>query len=154
MDELRELYQEVILDHNKNPKNFRRLPDATHSASGYNPLCGDRVEVFLDVVDDKINDIAFQGAGCAISKASASLMTTVLRGKSLADAEALIAKFQQLVTAADFDASKYTELGPLIALSGVREYPVRVKCATLAWHTVNAALHGNGKSGETVVKTE
>lgn len=138
MDNLRDLYQEVILDHNKRPRNFRELEPASHQARGHNPLCGDRVTVYLDVEDDVIKDIAFQGQGCAISTASASLMTTVLKGKTVAEAEALFGQFHELVT---HEGEPPAELGKLAVLSGVRDYPSRVKCATLAWHAVQAALH-------------
>lgn len=137
MDELRELYQEVILDHNKNPKNFRELQKATHSLEGYNPLCGDRVHVFLKVEDGRIADVGFTGSGCAISKASASVMTTEIKGKTLEESKELFKKFQKVITGADADISK---LGKLAVFAGVREFPVRVKCAALAWHTLLAAL--------------
>lgn len=141
MSELRELYQEVILDHNKKPRNFRVLDEANHHAEGHNPLCGDNVTVYLDVENDVIKDISFQGSGCAISKASASLMTTVLKGKTLSEAEAAFEQFHKLVTAdTDMDVD-IEELGKLAVFSGVREFPARVKCASLAWHTVHSALH-------------
>jgi nitrogen fixation NifU-like protein len=137
MDELRELYQEVILDHNKNPKNFREIAGATHSAEGYNPLCGDRVHLFLKVEDGRIADVAFIGSGCAISKASASVMTTEIKGKTIEDSKELFKKFQNVITGGDAEVSK---LGKLAVFAGVREFPVRVKCAALAWHTLLAAL--------------
>ena len=137
MSELRDLYQEVILDHNRHPRNFRALPDANRAAVGHNPLCGDRVQVFLHVEDDRIQGISFEGSGCAISTASASLMTEALKGKTIAEANALFAGFHELVTQGSGDAGR---LGKLAVLAGVREFPIRVKCATLAWHTLAAAL--------------
>jgi nitrogen fixation NifU-like protein len=137
-DELRDLYQEVILDHNRRPRNFGALPDANRSAEGNNPLCGDMVTVYLRVEDDRVQDISFQGSGCAISTASASLMTDALRGKTVAEAHALFHGFHNLVTRGrdeDLEA-----LGKLAVFEGVREFPIRVKCATLAWHTFEAAL--------------
>jgi nitrogen fixation NifU-like protein len=139
MADLRELYQEVIFDHYKRPRNFRSLPDADCSAEGHNPLCGDRITVYLKTKDGVIEDVSFEGAGCAISTASASLMTEVLKGRSLVDVQRLFAGFHAMVT--DAEAGAHPELGKLEVLSGVREFPARVKCATLAWHTLNAALH-------------
>lgn len=139
MDELRELYQQVILDHNKNPKNFGKIEAANRTAEGYNPLCGDRIDLFLHVEDDVIKDISFQGNGCAISKSSASVMTTVLKGKPVAEAERLFRKFQKLITG-EAEAIDVDELGKLAIFAGVREFPLRVKCAGLAWHTMVAAL--------------
>jgi nitrogen fixation NifU-like protein len=132
-----ELYQEVILDHNKRPRNFRALPDATHTAEGYNPLCGDRLTLFLKLAGDRVEGIGFQGSGCAISRASASVMTDTVKGKTRAEVEGLFQRFHGLVTGepADLDA-----LGELAALSGVSQFPMRVKCATLAWHTMRAAF--------------
>jgi nitrogen fixation protein NifU and related proteins len=142
MSELRELYQEVILDHNRRPRNFGTLPSANHQAEGYNPLCGDKVTVFLDLEDDRdgprIRDVAFQGTGCAISTASASLMTEALKGKTAEEARAIFHGFHGLVTTGEGEDSD--ELGKLAVFSGVREFPMRVKCATLAWHTLLAAL--------------
>ena len=137
MNDLRDLYQEVILDHNKRPRNFRIIAEPTHKADGVNPLCGDRVSVFLDIQDGTIKDIAFQGAGCAISSASASLMTEALKGKPVAEVDHLFEAFHDVVTT-DCDCPK--GLGKLSVLAGVRDYPSRVKCATLAWHAVRAAL--------------
>ncbi|HEX9653991.1 MAG TPA: SUF system NifU family Fe-S cluster assembly protein [bacterium] len=139
MDELRELYQEVILDHNKNPKNFRELEKATHSSEGYNPLCGDRVHVFLKVEEGRIADVGFTGSGCAISKASASVMTTEIKGKTVEESRELFKRFQKVITGADPTADT-SKLGKLAVFAGVREFPVRVKCAALAWHTLLAAL--------------
>lgn len=140
MSELRELYQEVILDHNKKPRNFRVLETANHHADGHNPLCGDNVTVYVDVEEGVILDICFQGSGCAISKASASVMTTVLKGRTVEEAEALFEQFHHLVTTDDSSEPDVEELGKLAVFSGVREFPARVKCASLAWHTVHAAL--------------
>lgn len=137
MSDLRDLYQEVILDHNKRPRNFRTLPAPTHKADGVNPLCGDHISVFLDVKEGIIKDIAFQGAGCAISSASASLMTEALKGKPVAEVDHLFGAFHEVVTT-DCECPK--GLGKLGVLAGVRDYPSRVKCATLAWHAVRAAL--------------
>jgi nitrogen fixation protein NifU and related proteins len=138
MTDLSDLYQEVILDHNRRPRNFRVLEDATHHAEGYNPLCGDRLDLFLKVDGDVIADVGFQGSGCAISKASASLMTDSVKGRPVADARALFDRFHRMVTTPpDADVE---DLGKLSALAGVREFPVRVKCASLAWHTLKAAL--------------
>ncbi|MDA2912672.1 SUF system NifU family Fe-S cluster assembly protein [Acidobacteriia bacterium AH_259_A11_L15] len=141
MNDLRELYQEMIIDHGRRPRNFRALADADHDAQGFNPLCGDKVTVYLKLDDDTVRDISFQGSGCAISTASASLMTETLKGKTLAQAQALFEKFHRLVTGENEDAAA-PELGKLTALGGVRDYPIRVKCATLAWHTLKAALKG------------
>lgn len=142
MSDLRELYQQVILDHNKIPRNFRELKGANRASEGHNPLCGDHITLYLNLKDDRIEDIAFQGSGCAISKASASLMTSALKGKTREEAETLFGKFHDLVTA-DLDTSPDTDsLGKLAVFAGVREFPIRVKCATLAWHTLQAALNG------------
>jgi nitrogen fixation NifU-like protein len=144
MSDLSDLYQEVILDHNRRPRNFRRLEGASHHAEGYNPLCGDRVTVFLQIADDRIADIAFEGAGCAISKASASLMTDRLKGSTVAEARALFDRFHRMVTTPP--DQEVEELGKLSALAGVREFPVRVKCASLAWHTLKAAIDREEKA--------
>jgi nitrogen fixation NifU-like protein len=138
MGELSDLYQEVILDHNRRPRNFRVIDNPTHHAEGYNPLCGDRLTLFLTVDDGLIRDISFQGAGCAISKASASLMTDSLKGHPVAEASALFERFHRVVTTPP--EIEVEDLGKLSALAGVREFPVRVKCASLAWHTLKAAL--------------
>jgi len=137
-DALRELYQEVILDHSKNPRNFREIDNASHEAKGHNPLCGDRLVLYLLVEEGVIRDVAFQGAGCAISTASASMMTEALKGKTEAEAEKLFGSFHDLVTGKNEGSDDV--LGKLAVFGGVRDYPVRVKCATLAWHTLNAAL--------------
>lgn len=140
MSYLNELYQEVILDHNKKPRNFHELPDPDRKAEGYNPLCGDKVKVFLKLENDVIRDISFVGSGCAISTASASLMTETLKGKTLAQAEIFFRNFHQLVTGRLDLAQEGSKLGKLAVFQGVREFPVRVKCATLVWHTLQAAL--------------
>ena len=139
MSGLAELYQEVILDHNRRPRNFRPIQGAT-CQEGYNPLCGDRLKVYVTVADGRISDVAFEGNGCAISKASASLMTEALKGRSLDEARTLFDAFQSMVTSPL--GSDLPELGKLAALAGVREFPARVKCASLAWHTVRAAIEG------------
>jgi nitrogen fixation protein NifU and related proteins len=142
MADLRDLYQEVILEHSKAPRNYRPLDTANRKAEGFNPLCGDHFTVYLDVQNDAIRDIAFQGSGCAISKASASMMTQSLKGKSIADAEKLFAEFHKLVTGEVKKNGEAKDLGKLSVFSGVSEYPARVKCATLAWHALHAALAG------------
>ena len=144
MAELRDLYQEVILEHSKAPRNFRRLDVGQH-AEGFNPLCGDRFTVFLKVDNDIVTDVSFQGSGCAISKASASMMTQAIKGKSKEEAERLFEVFHKLVTTGESNGDK-PELGKLEVFSGVSEFPVRVKCATLAWHTLRAALEGKQES--------
>lgn len=141
MSDLRDLYQEVIFDHNRNPRNSRRIEDASHRAEGNNPLCGDQITIFVKLEDNRIEDVAFQAHGCAISTASASLMTQALKGKRVDEAEAMFADFHRMATG-EADASE--RLGKLAVLEGVREYPARVKCATLAWHTLQAALEGSG----------
>jgi nitrogen fixation NifU-like protein len=138
MSDLSDLYQEVILDHNKRPRNFRAIECPSHKAEGYNPLCGDRLTLTMTVRDGLVEDVAFQGSGCAISKASASLMTDAIKGKRVEDVRALFQRFHQMVTTPP-DVS-VEDLGKLSVLSGVREFPVRVKCASLAWHTMKAAL--------------
>jgi nitrogen fixation protein NifU and related proteins len=145
--ELQELYQDVILDHNRRPRNFRAL-DPARSAEGFNPLCGDHFTVYARVEDGTIADLGFQGSGCAISKASASLMTESLKGKSAADATALLERFLRMITSPP--DRPVADLGKLAALAGVRQFPARVKCASLAWHTLRAALD----SREEVVSTE
>ncbi len=145
MSDLRELYQEVILDHNKRPRNFRKLEAATRTAEGYNPLCGDHVTVYLQLEDGVIRDVSFDGSGCAISKASASLMTDSVKGKTAAEAEALFQQVHTMLTGAHQSAVDLDGLGKLAVLSGVWEFPARVKCASLAWHTLHAALRGAGE---------
>src|SRR3954469_23516884 len=144
MSDLRDLYQEVILDHNRQPRNFGPMPEANRTAEGSNPLCGDQVKVFLKLAGDRVQEITFEGAGCAISTASASLMTEALAGKTLAEARALFEQFHELLTGGE--AGDPETLGKLAVFSGVREFPMRVKCATLAWHTFKAALEGADRS--------
>ncbi len=145
MSELRDLYQEVILDHYRHPRNQGRLEEASHQADGFNPLCGDRIHLTLKLEGGKVAEVAFEGAGCAISTASASLLTEALRGLDKEEAEALFERFHRLVTTGDDDSEDET-LGKLAVFAGVREYPVRVKCATLAWHTLKAALEDDPSS--------
>lgn len=144
MSDLRELYQEVILDHNKQPRNKGVLENPTNSAEGYNPLCGDHIHVYVNVKDGVIEDIKFDGSGCAISTASASLMTEALKGKTVQEVQQIFEKFHGLVTDEEPDEAFFEDFDSLMALSGVREFPVRVKCATLAWHTLREALKGGG----------
>jgi nitrogen fixation NifU-like protein len=145
--DLRDLYQEVILDHNKRPRNFRKMEDADREADGHNPLCGDKVTVYVKMEDGIIRDVSFVGSGCAISTASASLMTELLKGKTEEEAEALFQDFRDMV--AGPAPSTHVDLGKLKVLAGVREFPARVKCATLAWHTVKTALEHPGGSAST-----
>lgn len=149
MAELRDLYQEVILEHSKAPRNFKQLANANHRAEGFNPLCGDRFTVYLDLEGDKVRDISFEGSGCAISKASASMMTQSVKGKTIAEAERLFADFHAFVTASNHADADSAELGKLAVFSGVSEFPARVKCATLAWHTLHAAIEGQQESVST-----
>jgi nitrogen fixation NifU-like protein len=146
MSELRELYQEVILEHSKHPRNYRALDAANHKAEGFNPLCGDHFTVFADVQDGTIRDLSFQGTGCAISKASASMMTQSLKGKSAAEAEELFSRFHDMVTGQGGSADA---VGKLAVFAGVSEFPLRVKCATLAWHALRAALRGEHQAVST-----
>lgn len=146
MSDLQDLYQEVVMDHNRRPRNFRKLEDADRSLEGYNPLCGDRYTVYLKLESGRITDIGFQGAGCAISRASSSMMTEAIKGKSVEEAEEIFEAFHGMLTDgpdADYDAD---EVGDLEVLSGVSEFPVRIKCATLPWHTLRAAIKGSGDS--------
>ena len=146
MSDLMDLYQETILDHNRQPRNFGSLPACDHEAAGHNPLCGDKLNVYLTISGDTIVDIRFDGSGCAISKASASLMTEAVKGKSLAEVESLYGGFHELLTGdPSVRGEASVELGKLAVFEGVREFPVRVKCATLAWHTLQAALSGDKK---------
>ena len=140
MSELADLYQEIILDHNKRPRNYREMPECTCSAEGNNPLCGDEVKVFVRVEDDRLSDVAFQGQGCAISRASASMMTGKTKGRSTVEARALSGKVRDMLLGPEAEAPR--ELGDLAALSGVRKFPARIKCAMLPWHTLEAALDG------------
>jgi len=148
--ELRELYQQVILDHNKSPRNFKKLESANRTAEGYNPLCGDKIDIFLDVEGDIVKNISFQGSGCAISKASASLMSEVVKGKSVQEAKKIFEKFHDLITGKLNEDDNIEELGKLAVLAGVKEFPIRVKCASLAWHTMLSAL----KNEEKTITTE
>lgn len=151
MFDLKSLYQEIIVDHNRHPRNFGKLENADRVAEGYNPLCGDRLNLYVKLDDGRISDLHFDGRGCAISVASASLMTDALKGKSLAEAESIFNTFHGLVTNEHTpDPEQVARLGKLAALLGVREYPARVKCATLCWHTLHSALEGD----KTTVSTE
>ena len=150
MSDLNELYQEVILDHNRRPRNFGTLPDATRIANGHNPLCGDKLKLYLRLDGDRIADVSFEGSGCAISKSSASLMTDAIKGRPIADARALFERFHQIVTTPVDEPIDEASVGKLAVLAGVREFPVRVKCASLPWHTLIAALDG----ADEPVKTE
>lgn len=149
MSELSELYQQVILDHNKKPRNFRKLESANHSAEGFNPLCGDHLMLYLKLDGDALTEITFEGSGCAISKAAASMMTQALKGKSKHDAEELFQEFHSMVTGELEEEAQENKLGNLKIFAGVRDFPVRVKCATLPWHTMRAALNN-----EQIVSTE
>ena len=141
MSELSDLYQEVILEHNKNPRNFREIEQADKKAVGNNPLCGDALQVFISMDGDKVADVAFKGSGCAISKASASMMTQAVKGKSREEADVLFDEFHRMVTGKLDPEAEENHLGKLRIFSGVLEFPARVKCASLSWHTLNAALH-------------
>ena len=149
MSELSDLYQEVILEHNKNPRNFREISDADQYADGKNPLCGDALRVYVSLDGDTVADVAFKGSGCAISKASASMMTQAVKGKTKPEVEAIFDEFHKMVTGELDIETDENELGKLKIFAGVLEFPARVKCASLSWHTLNAALHG-----EDVVSTE
>ncbi len=149
MADLRDLYQEVILDHNRRPHNFRVLPDANRKAEGYNPLCGDRLAVFLRLDGDIVSDVSFLGSGCAISKASASLMTDAVKGKTVEQATRLFNAFHAMVTTDTAMEPEASQLGKLAVLAGVREFPARVKCASLAWHTLKAALTAEAEAVST-----
>jgi nitrogen fixation NifU-like protein len=149
MSELSDLYQEVILEHNKNPRNFREIETATKTADGNNPLCGDALRVYVEMEDDLVKDVAFKGSGCAISKASASMMTQMVKGKSREEAETLFEEFQRMVTGNLDIEQEENHLGKLKIFAGVLEFPARVKCASLSWHTLHAALNN-----EEVVSTE
>ncbi len=138
--DVRDLYQQVILDHNRSPRNFRFLESASHEAEGFNPLCGDRVKVFVEMEGDVVKDVGFQGSGCAISTASASLMTDAIKGKTEPETRDLFRKFHEMVTATPDTPVERKVLGKLAVFAGVREFPVRVKCASLSWHTLQAAL--------------
>ena len=142
--ELRELYQQVILDHNKSPRNYRVIEHPTQDAEGFNPLCGDRLHIYLLVEDGIVKDVSFQGSGCAISKASASLMTSMIKGKTKEEAEKIFEKFHDLITGKLGEQISIDELGKLAVFEGVKEFPVRIKCASLAWHTMKSALNKEG----------
>ncbi len=150
MADVSDLYQQVILDHNRKPRNFRVIEGAARKQEGFNPLCGDQLVVYLDVDDDVIKDVAFQGSGCAISKAAASMMTTAVKGKTRAEAETLFDEFHKMVRGELDPELESNHLGRLSIFAGVREFPVRVKCASLSWHTLRAALEG----AERAVSTE
>ncbi|HKR14568.1 MAG TPA: SUF system NifU family Fe-S cluster assembly protein [Pyrinomonadaceae bacterium] len=141
MSELSELYQQVILDHNKKPRNFRKLETANHTAEGYNPLCGDQLTIYVNLAGDSVQEIAFEGSGCAISKAAASMMTQAVKGKSKEQVEELFREFHSMVTGELDEETQENSLGNLKIFAGVRDFPVRVKCATLPWHTMHAALN-------------
>jgi nitrogen fixation NifU-like protein len=149
MSDLTDLYQEVILDHNRRPRNFGALATATHRANGHNPLCGDRLTLALELDGDRIVNVMFEGSGCAISKASASLMTDAIKGHTLAEANTLFDAFHLMVTTPISDPVDESKVGKLAVFAGVREFPARVKCASLAWHTLKAAL-----AGQPLAKTE
>jgi nitrogen fixation NifU-like protein len=142
MSELSELYQQVILDHNKKPRNFHKLENANRRAEGYNPLCGDQLNVYLHLEDDQVKEVSFEGSGCAISKASASMMTQAVKGKTKQEAETLFNEFHRMATGELDEENEPNHLGKLTIFAGVRDFPARVKCATLSWHTMLAALEG------------
>jgi len=142
MSELSELYQQVILDHNKKPRNFHKLETANRRAEGFNPLCGDHLNVYLHVEDDQVKEVSFEGSGCAISKASASMMTQAVKGKTKAEAENLFSEFHRMAMGELDEETEPNQLGKLTIFAGVRDFPARVKCATLSWHTMRAALEG------------
>jgi len=141
VDDLRELYQQLILDHNQSPQNFREIENATSVADGHNPLCGDEITLFLTVENNRILDVSFKGSGCAISKASASIMTTLIKGKTVEETESLFHRFHTMITTGEVTG----DMGKLAVLAGVHKFPSRVKCAVLSWHTMNNALHGKEK---------
>ncbi len=149
MGDLRDLYQEMILDHSKSPRNFHSLPGADRRVEGFNPLCGDRVTLYLSLENGTVKDAAFEGSGCAIATASASMMTEKVKGKTVGEAMEMFDRFHQLVTGAGSGAGDDPDLGKLAVFSGVREFPIRVKCATLAWHALKAALAGEGEKVST-----
>jgi nitrogen fixation protein NifU and related proteins len=149
MEDLRELYQEIILDHTKRPRNHHKIDKVTHEAKGYNPLCGDKVSLYLDVEGGKVIDIGFEGTGCAISTSSASMLTEAVKGKSVDEVNILFHGFHDLVTGKLQDSDSIPGLNKLAAFMGVREFPVRVKCATLVWHTLKAALEKKNQSAST-----
>ena len=148
-DSLRELYQEVIFDHNRNPRNFHPMPEADHQAEGYNPLCGDQLTVYLRIADGIVRDASFVGHGCAISTASASLMTEAVKGRPVDEVESLFRDFHAVLTGTLDEGQARRDLGKLEVLAGVREFPARVKCATLAWHTLHNAISGDDETART-----
>ncbi|MCF7968043.1 MAG: SUF system NifU family Fe-S cluster assembly protein [Methylococcaceae bacterium] len=149
LDQIRDLYQEVVFDHNRNPRNFRVMEDANRKIEGFNPLCGDRITLYAKVIDGKIEDVSFQGSGCAISTASASLMTEIVKGQTEQEAEQLFDLFHRITTGKNGDEVNLEELGKLAVLAGVRAYPARVKCATLAWHSLQSVLKNDGETVST-----
>jgi len=149
LDQIRDLYQEVVFDHNRNPRNFRVMEDANRKIEGFNPLCGDRITLYAKVIDGNIEDVSFQGSGCAISTASASLMTEIVKGQTEQEAEHLFELFHRITTGKNGDDVNLEELGKLAVLAGVRAYPARVKCATLAWHSLQSALKNDGETVST-----
>lgn len=149
MSDMRELYQEVLLDHYRRPRNYGKLDNANRHSEGYNPLCGDRITVYLLIEDDTITDIRFEGSGCAICTASSSVMTVTLKGKNISEANAIFGKFHDLVTGPPDEVADANGMGKLAVFHGVREFPVRVKCATLPWHTFRAALEEHSESVST-----
>jgi len=149
LDQIRDLYQEVVFDHNRNPRNFRVMDDANRKIDGFNPLCGDRITLYAKVSGGVIEDVSFQGSGCAISTASASLMTEIVRGKTEQEAEALFDLFHRITTGKNGEELDLEAIGKLAVLAGVRAYPARVKCATLAWHSLQAALKNDGETVST-----
>ena len=142
MSELDELYQEIVMDHNRKPRNFRRLDGANHMADGFNPFCGDEVKLFLIIENETVKDVSFQGSGCAISRASVSMMTDAIKGKTVEETEHLFDLFQGLLTSAEEETIDTSSLGDLEVIAGVSEFPTRVKCATLSWHTLRGAIRG------------
>ncbi len=151
--DLKDLYQEVIIDHNRRPRNFRKMEDATRTADGFNPLCGDQISIYVKLSDNVIEDVAFHGVGCAISKASASLLTTALQGKSREEATALFKQVRAMLTDGPAGSVMPESMGKLAVLSGVWEFPMRIKCATLAWHTLMGALEATGERVTTEEET-
>ena len=149
LDQIRDLYQEVVFDHNRNPRNFRVMEDANRKIEGFNPLCGDRITLYAKVIDGKIEDVSFQGSGCAISTASASLMTEIVKGQTEQEAEQLFDLFHRITTGKNGDDVNLEDLGKLAVLAGVRAYPARVKCATLACHSLQSALKNDGETVST-----
>jgi nitrogen fixation NifU-like protein len=149
LDRIRDLYQEVVFDHNRNPRNFRVIPGASRKIEGFNPLCGDRITLYVRINDGLIEDVSFQGSGCAISTASASLMTEIVKGKTEQEAEHLFELFHRITTGKNGEAVNLEDLGKLAVLAGVRAYPARVKCATLAWHSLQAALKNEAETVST-----